>query len=219
MRGLEGTCTFAWDSRKVSNAAKLGVCSASPNTAPAGFDAANAPVAVAMLRVSVLARSPLAAGPVPIAVPRGASWVAVPALPESCPAATLRVKIAQLIPAWYSLDSVTSMIFASSITWRSIDKRVARRYCSTARSCCGKARTTTTPDCGVTMTERPSPVPTMASSAVRKSAQRSDCCWVVTRLVSSARQQSDLWADLRSEEHTSELQSRLHLVCRLLLEK
>src|SRR2546422_6916530 len=26
-------------------------------------------------------------------------------------------------------------------------------------------------------------------------------------------------ADLRSEEHTSELQSRLHLVCRLLLEK
>src|SRR2546422_4756079 len=27
------------------------------------------------------------------------------------------------------------------------------------------------------------------------------------------------WAELRSEEHTSELQSRLHLVCRLLLEK
>src|SRR2546429_5559790 len=27
------------------------------------------------------------------------------------------------------------------------------------------------------------------------------------------------WAALRSEEHTSELQSRLHLVCRLLLEK
>src|SRR2546422_3300243 len=29
----------------------------------------------------------------------------------------------------------------------------------------------------------------------------------------------DLAAVLRSEEHTSELQSRLHLVCRLLLEK
>src|SRR5687768_7836005 len=29
----------------------------------------------------------------------------------------------------------------------------------------------------------------------------------------------DLYANLRSEEHTSELQSRLHLVCRLLLEK
>src|SRR3989449_3553976 len=27
------------------------------------------------------------------------------------------------------------------------------------------------------------------------------------------------WAETRSEEHTSELQSRLHLVCRLLLEK
>src|SRR2546429_6779391 len=27
------------------------------------------------------------------------------------------------------------------------------------------------------------------------------------------------WWNLRSEEHTSELQSRLHLVCRLLLEK
>src|SRR2546429_2234846 len=34
------------------------------------------------------------------------------------------------------------------------------------------------------------------------------------------RQQEDRRADqLRSEEHTSELQSRLHLVCRLLLEK
>src|SRR2546422_1752836 len=30
---------------------------------------------------------------------------------------------------------------------------------------------------------------------------------------------ADLMAVLRSEEHTSELQSRLHLVCRLLLEK
>src|SRR5690554_7688413 len=28
-----------------------------------------------------------------------------------------------------------------------------------------------------------------------------------------------LWCTLRSEEHTSELQSRPHLVCRLLLEK
>src|SRR2546422_3830577 len=27
------------------------------------------------------------------------------------------------------------------------------------------------------------------------------------------------WGEARSEEHTSELQSRLHLVCRLLLEK
>src|SRR2546422_6870709 len=28
-----------------------------------------------------------------------------------------------------------------------------------------------------------------------------------------------IWSRYRSEEHTSELQSRLHLVCRLLLEK
>src|SRR5689334_24074684 len=28
-----------------------------------------------------------------------------------------------------------------------------------------------------------------------------------------------LWIDARSEEHTSELQSQFHLVCRLLLEK
>src|SRR5205809_3085536 len=31
--------------------------------------------------------------------------------------------------------------------------------------------------------------------------------------------QSPRWIVIRSEEHTSELQSRLHLVCRLLLEK
>src|SRR3989442_8994280 len=31
--------------------------------------------------------------------------------------------------------------------------------------------------------------------------------------------QQPLWAAHRSEEHTSELQSRPHLVCRLLLEK
>src|SRR5687768_18335851 len=37
----------------------------------------------------------------------------------------------------------------------------------------------------------------------------------------SSQEDNDLPAesDLRSEEHTSELQSRLHLVCRLLLEK
>src|SRR2546422_6294798 len=33
------------------------------------------------------------------------------------------------------------------------------------------------------------------------------------------RRQVRVCADQRSEEHTSELQSRLHLVCRLLLEK
>src|SRR2546422_8258548 len=38
-------------------------------------------------------------------------------------------------------------------------------------------------------------------------------------LVVLPRGQEERGAGLRSEEHTSELQSRLHLVCRLLLEK
>src|SRR2546422_7377386 len=41
-------------------------------------------------------------------------------------------------------------------------------------------------------------------------------------LAMSWRRRAQRWlgvSDVRSEEHTSELQSRLHLVCRLLLEK
>src|SRR5687768_18113100 len=38
-------------------------------------------------------------------------------------------------------------------------------------------------------------------------------------IISGKREVSDLINEKRSEEHTSELQSRLHLVCRLLLEK
>src|SRR5256884_6035351 len=41
----------------------------------------------------------------------------------------------------------------------------------------------------------------------------------VGRLPQAIRKDSDANARRRSEEHTSELQSRLHLVCRLLLEK
>src|SRR2546422_7633018 len=37
--------------------------------------------------------------------------------------------------------------------------------------------------------------------------------------VDCARDQKSVGGNARSEEHTSELQSRLHLVCRLLLEK
>src|SRR5687768_17878136 len=40
------------------------------------------------------------------------------------------------------------------------------------------------------------------------------------RVVTEVAPAGDFWeAEPRSEEHTSELQSRLHLVCRLLLEK
>src|SRR2546422_2569897 len=41
----------------------------------------------------------------------------------------------------------------------------------------------------------------------------------VERLVSAIGRSGSLREQARSEEHTSELQSRLHLVCRLLLEK
>src|SRR2546422_6608373 len=39
------------------------------------------------------------------------------------------------------------------------------------------------------------------------------------RVAAVARQVTGQTLEIRSEEHTSELQSRLHLVCRLLLEK
>src|SRR5690348_17749581 len=41
----------------------------------------------------------------------------------------------------------------------------------------------------------------------------------VDRLLAEAREQAVREASQRSEEHTSELQSPVHLVCRLLLEK
>src|SRR2546422_471576 len=40
-----------------------------------------------------------------------------------------------------------------------------------------------------------------------------------TAVTSTIASTPDGWSEIRSEEHTSELQSRLHLVCRLLLEK
>src|SRR2546422_4809691 len=55
----------------------------------------------------------------------------------------------------------------------------------------------------------------------RIAAAGGDARWITgpaaRRLAHALRDVSD--AVLRSEEHTSELQSRLHLVCRLLLEK
>src|SRR2546422_5055125 len=43
--------------------------------------------------------------------------------------------------------------------------------------------------------------------------------WVKRGDVHAERQEDVVAVPLRSEDHTSELQSRLHLVCRLLLEK
>src|SRR2546429_4479301 len=45
------------------------------------------------------------------------------------------------------------------------------------------------------------------------------CCGVLGALASRHELEWCGHAQTRSEEHTSELQSRLHLVCRLLLEK
>src|SRR2546422_3418756 len=53
---------------------------------------------------------------------------------------------------------------------------------------------------------RASPRPTRAVAPLGPASNRPGC------------QSSSIWTS-RSEEHTSELQSRLHLVCRLLLEK
>src|SRR2546428_3977675 len=48
-----------------------------------------------------------------------------------------------------------------------------------------------------------------SGSTARARAMHRRCCWPP----------ESSYADLRSEEHTSELQSRSDLVCRLLLEK
>src|SRR2546422_6689071 len=50
---------------------------------------------------------------------------------------------------------------------------------------------------------------------------RSNWYWAIGRvhLLQSHIDEAIFWLEKRSEEHTSELQSRLHLVCRLLLEK
>src|SRR5436305_10514978 len=62
-----------------------------------------------------------------------------------------------------------------------------------------------------------------------KLAEKDKCLWYLAELSSNENQggerrrhprlATDDPASLRSEEHTSELQSRPHLVCRLLLEK
>src|SRR5256884_6577906 len=61
-------------------------------------------------------------------------------------------------------------------------------------------------------------------TAARHSQRYKDCLgheviqWLAGNLLDSALQVHEAFSGIRSEEHTSELQSRLHLVCRLLLE-
>src|SRR2546429_4016867 len=53
-----------------------------------------------------------------------------------------------------------------------------------------------------------------SASSIRSIPSKT-CAWPLTRHCKRAH----VFDGIRSEEHTSELQSRLHLVCRLLLEK
>src|SRR5690625_6845063 len=66
----------------------------------------------------------------------------------------------------------------------------------------------------------------LSRAGFKKPASNSGCNVITSPVVSSTtiRTSSDLYTTpfaplVRSEEHTSELQSRGHLVCRLLLEK
>src|SRR5690606_40476609 len=56
-------------------------------------------------------------------------------------------------------------------------------------------------------------------AAFRLASSSSDTCRVNSRVVASIVISSPSFTRARSEEHTSELQSRENLVCRLLLEK
>src|SRR5687768_18067438 len=58
---------------------------------------------------------------------------------------------------------------------------------------------------------------TSSPRRVRRKSSRSPCS--ICSSTSSTNRSENLPVSIRSEEHTSELQSRLHLVCRLLLEK
>src|SRR4051812_49558027 len=56
--------------------------------------------------------------------------------------------------------------------------------------------------------------------SLSSSTSRSSSCWASLPVsVSLRRNSSDVMRSYRSEEHTSELQSHVNLVCRLLLEK
>src|SRR3989442_7925549 len=55
--------------------------------------------------------------------------------------------------------------------------------------------------------------------AVSRGRTRSTCAWHIVRRDDRVRPRDTATRRVRSEEHTSELQSRPHLVCRLLLAK
>src|SRR2546422_3779959 len=100
--------------------------------------------------------------------------------------------------------------------------RLATSPISPCSMCALRTRSLGTPDASEIASKRtPSTTPIRISPSiirVRNSVSIGEV-WVkmVWRRLSLLSR--DLDPDVRSEEHTSELQSRLHLVCRLLLEK
>src|SRR6266478_3744548 len=78
--------------------------------------------------------------------------------------------------------------------------------------------------CEGTITSSPAPTPAARNArmiAFVPSAKPKACLMLrcLARLCSNSRRSCWRMKDLRSEEHTSELQSQSNLVCRLLLEK
>ena len=72
---------------------------------------------------------------------------------------------------------------ASRITWRSTDICEAFRYAATLFISSGMARTTITPDIGLITTLRPGSLPTMATSALLNSSQKSALLVMLTWLL------------------------------------
>ena len=81
---------------------------------------------------------------------------------------------------------LTSTILASSMTWRSMDRRAARRKFSTSRCSLGKALTTIVPVCCDITIWRPPSLPIRALSEASSSFQKSASVVVETWLPSLA---------------------------------
>src|SRR5580704_8651817 len=65
----------------------------------------------------------------------------------------------------------------------------------------------------------PLPMKEAAAAAIHGDVNQYAITWGSPALRLAIAEKYRRWYDLRSEEHTSELQSPVHLVCRLLLEK
>ena len=187
MRGLDSTCSVPCVCRNDSIDAKLLVWNASPKTAP------GTPVPGSSVEPGVDDRTD--DDSTPPSAERAVGADRSPPVPSTDPGLPMPAvarapspwrKAAQLMPVCWPSASSTSMIFASSITCRSMVSFVALRNPSTERMSAGMPRTTITPDCGLTTTCRPFSVPTIARSESASSRQKSLSVVVMTRLPMTA---------------------------------